>query len=149
MWIFISFILHPPDFTEMSNFSQAPFAAPKHLIELKSSTHFGSCSLYWDNFGKYGFIRWSLSSIYVTLCSEFPEYIETCQCWGGRKFYEKAIVFPNWLHPSAARIKLLTHTPWLLACTRSPKRPVGEEQGLFLSHHLTHHGQTTPVLNYF
>lgn len=83
------------------------------------------------------------------IAASSPDYVETCWCWGGRKFYEKAIVFPSWSHPSAARIKLLTHILWLFACTRSPKYPVGGEQGLFLFHQLTHHSQTTPISNYF
>lgn len=54
-WVFISSIPHPLDFTEMSDFSQTLLAPPKHFTELKSSTHFDSCSLYWGNFGKIWF----------------------------------------------------------------------------------------------
>lgn len=58
-----------------------------------------------------------------------PECAETRWYWDRRKLYEKVIVFPSWFHPSAAKIKLLTHTPWLFARTRSPKYPVGGDRG--------------------
>lgn len=62
------------------------------------------------------------------------------------RFVKKQLFLPAGF--TRAEASLLTETPWLSACLRSLKHPLGGDRGLFLSHQPTHHGHTAPDLNY-
>lgn len=120
-FMFMPLISHLPDFTEMSNFSQTLLGSPKFLTELNlrpALTPVLFIGVTLENRVLLGGLS-AASTSFIAVSS--PELVETRWCWDGTGFYEKAIVFPSWLHLSAARVKLLAHTPWLLACARSPK----------------------------